>query len=132
MNFTVELGLATASDEHSSAFLGETLSGAKAVGRRRSSLFNFAVSRFGCGKSSVIKQTLEMQNLGSEEMDRRSVFLCPAGFFRAGTAAVNVLAVTLARPRKISPHHLTAFDAHGQPRDRRFAIPINLIERNGD
>jgi hypothetical protein len=30
VNFTVELGLATASDEHSSAFLGETLSGAKA------------------------------------------------------------------------------------------------------
>jgi len=62
VNFTVELGLATASDEHSSAFLGETLSGAKAVGRRRSGLFNFAVSRFGCGKSSVIKQTLEMQS----------------------------------------------------------------------
>ena len=37
----------------------------------------------------------------------------------------------LARPRKMSPHHLTPFDAHGQPRDRRFAIPINLIERNG-
>jgi len=30
------------------------------------------------------------------------------------------------------PHHLTPFDAHGQPRDRRFAIPINVIERNGD
>ena len=30
VNFTVELGLATASFEHSSAFLGETLSGAKA------------------------------------------------------------------------------------------------------
>jgi hypothetical protein len=30
VNFTVEVGLATASDEHSSAFLGETLSGAKA------------------------------------------------------------------------------------------------------
>ena len=38
----------------------------------------------------------------------------------------------LARPRKIWPHHLTSFDAHGQPRDRRFAIPINVIERNGD
>jgi len=62
VNFTVELGLATASDEHSSAFLGETLSGGKAVGRRLSGLFNFAVSRFGCGKSSVIKQTLEMQS----------------------------------------------------------------------
>jgi len=30
VNFTVQLGLATASDEHSSAFLGETLSGTKA------------------------------------------------------------------------------------------------------
>jgi SAM-dependent methyltransferase len=37
-----------------------------------------------------------------------------------------------ALSRAVLPHHLTPFDAHGQPRDRRFPIPINVIERNGD
>jgi len=37
-----------------------------------------------------------------------------------------------ALSRAVLTHHLTPFDAHGQPRDRRFAIPINVIERNGD
>ena len=37
-----------------------------------------------------------------------------------------------ALSRAVLPHHLTPFDADGQPRDRRFAIPINVIERNGD